>query len=86
MPIIYCAVDMFAIGQAVRVVDGDTTTTIYCTAADLPATVATLCREKNINNIRFYGNEDYLQSIVDNTKMKYNSLYNSGKPLNIEVN
>lgn len=86
MPVIYCAVDMFAIGQAVRVVDGDNTTTIYCNAADLPATIAALCREKNISNVHYYGNADYLQSIVDNTKMQYNSLYNSGKPLNIEVN
>lgn len=86
MPIIYCAIDMFAVGQAIRVTDGNTTTTLYCSVADLPETVATLCREKQITDIHFYGNENYLQSIVDNTKMKYNSLYNCGKPLNIEVN
>ena len=86
MPVIYCAVDMFAVGQAGRVTDGNTTTTIYCNASDLASTVATLCREKDITNVHFYGNEDYLQSIVDSTKMKYNSLYNCGRPLNIEVN
>lgn len=86
MPVIYCAIDMFAIGQAVRIVDGDTTTTVYCNASDLAATVAALCKEKNITDVHFYGNDSYLQTIVDNTKMKYNSLYNCGKPLNIEVN
>lgn len=87
MPVIYCAVDMFALSQAIRLVEDDgTTTTIYASAADLPSAIANLCKEKNITDVRLYGNANYLNEIVTDIKTTYNLNYHRGNPLNIEVN
>lgn len=87
MPMIYCALDMFAVGQAIRIVEDDgTAVTVYASAADVPSVVAELCKEKNITDVHYYGNEQYLEQIVKDTKTNYNLHYHCGNPLNIEVN
>jgi peroxiredoxin len=87
MPVIYCAVDMFALSQAIRLVDDNgVTTTIYATSNDLPATIASLCKEKNITDVHLYGNANYLNEIATTINTTYNLNYHRGNPLNIEVN
>ena len=86
MPVIYCAIDMFAMSQAIRIIDGENVITIYASAQDVPVTIAKLCQEKGISNIHFYGNDNYLKQIVEDTRLNYNLNYHRGNPLNIEVN
>lgn len=87
MPIIYCALDMFSVSQAIRIVQDDKTTiTVYASAADVPSVIAELCKEKNITDVHYYGNEQYLEQIVKDTETNYNLHYHCGNPLNIEVN
>ena len=87
MPMIYSSLDMFDFTQAVRIIEDDgSQRVVYCSAADLPTTIAELCKEKNITDIHFYGNEVYVNKIVEDTKQNYNLHYHCGNPLNIEVN
>lgn len=87
MPMIYSSLDMFAFSQAVRIIEDDgSQRVVYCSAPDLPTTVAELCKEQNITDIHFYGNETYVNKIAEETKQNYNLHYHCGNPLNIEVN
>lgn len=88
MPVIYCTLDMFALTQPIRIIndDGSVVATVYSTTADLPQTIAHICKEKNISNIHFYGNENYLNQIATDVQTNYNLHYHCGNPLTIEVN
>ena len=88
MPVIYCNIDMFAVTQTIRIVEegSDAVITTYTSLDNLPTTIAQLCKEANINNIHFYGNEEYLQQIIQDTQTNYSLNYHQGQPLNIEVN
>lgn len=87
MSLIYCNFDMFTYNQAIRIINEDgSNSVIYCSINDVADTIAHLCKEKNITNIRLYGDKTYLNTVVDNIQTKYNLNYHSGKPLSIEVN
>lgn len=87
MPIIYCSLDMFSYNQAIRIVENnDVNSIIYATTNNIAEVIANLCKEKNITEVRLYGNETYLNQIVTNIKNNYNLHYHCGNPLNIEVN
>lgn len=87
MPIIYCALDMFAYNQVVRIVEEDgTNQAIYTNINDVAKTIANLCKEKNITEVHLYGNGTYLNQTVNDINLNYNLHYHCGNPLNIEVN
>lgn len=87
MPVIYCAFDMFAINQAIRVLNDDgTTTTVYAAATEVPTVIAEMCKERKIDHVHFYGNEQFLNPVIEETTTRYNLHYHCGNPLTIEVN
>ena len=88
MPIIYCAIDMFALNQCIRIADGENNTisSIYINTADVAEAISNICKDNNITQVRLYGNANYLNEIVTDIKTNYNLHYHCGEPLQIEVN
>ena len=88
LPIICCRIEMFKDTQTISIFDGEKETKLADIDYELAgATIAQYCHNMNTNKIHLFGQEEYIESLIDDIRTTNFFMYkNEAQVLEIEVN
>lgn len=88
LPIICCRVEMFKENQIISIFENGKETKLGEVAYELAgATIAQYCHNYNTNQVHLFGQEEYIESLIDDIRTTNFFMYkNNAQTLEIEVN
>lgn len=84
--LVFCKINLFDALQTVMLVNESGTTELaHVDLQNLGHTIASVCNEEKVFNVRLNGSREYTESIADDIRVANTFMYHSNHEINIEV-